>query len=142
MQRLSLILLLAFVFGCARERTAPPQQAKPLSDSSRAGESARPVETPAETPTQIKIELSSDVEKLSANEQRALHVAEAHLKQDLRFDLETVFSVTEKPDEYRVFLQFIGRRNDDGSPPVLFPGGHTTVIVSPEFNVIRVIRGE
>ncbi len=123
MLRLSLMLLLAFVFGCARDKPAPPQQAGPTQ--------SRP---------QIKIDSSSELDNLSANGRRALDVAKAHLEQDLSKDQEAVFSVSENPDGYSVFLDYIVGRHDDGSPAFIV-GGHCMVIVSPDFKVVRVVGG-
>jgi hypothetical protein len=75
----------------------------------------------------------------SREHKRAVEVARAYLENQSGEPIDAEFTVTSTEGGYRVFVQYVGR--DPQGHPLHIPGGHCLILISKEWEVIRVLPG-
>ena len=113
------LILVTVCFGCS----------KSLTESSLPG-------VPSGLPGYVR----SDDAGLSLEESKAVLIARSHLEKMDGRPLDAYFRVRRADDEFHVHVEYVTGYEEDGRP-IFIPGGHCEVILSKEWEVVKILPG-
>jgi hypothetical protein len=113
------IVLLAIFVGCSGSSTAPTGPA-----------------TPAGFPGYVR----PDVAALAAEDAKAISIAKAHLEKTVGKTVDAYYKVTKTDAGFSVHVEYV-TGYDENSQPLFITGGHCTVLVSSDGNVVTTLPG-
>jgi hypothetical protein len=114
MQSLIVVVVLLFVLGCQQQNTEPV------------------VDMWADM-------WPADDSRFTAQEREVVAAARSFLEKKRGMSLDARYEIEQTDDGYKVLVMFVG--GYEGGRPLFYPGGHATLVLRRDGNIVRYMPG-